>query len=220
MHRKVFEGYFALDKSLRRPVELETTTNKLLSAMDEELLSEQLEESKMLMDEAIEHLERELLKVRTGKASPSMLNGLMVNYYGAKTPIQQVASLGVSDSRTLTIKPFDKSAMPDIERAIFEANLGVTPMNDGEMVRINIPPLTTERRQQLAKQVRAEGETAKISIRNARQDAMKAIKDEVKNGYPEDAGKRKEDEVQSWVNSFNKKVEQTVENKENDVMTL
>lgn len=188
--------------------------------MDEELLSEQLQEAKMLMEEAIEHLERELLKIRTGKASPAMLNGLLVSYYGAKTPLQQVASLGVADSRTLTIKPFDKSAMGDIERAIFEANLGVTPMNDGEMVRINIPPLTTERRQQLAKQVRAEGETAKISIRNARQDAMKAVKDEVKNGYPEDVGKRKEDEVQAWVNGFNKKVEQTVENKEKDVMTL
>ena len=196
------------------------TTNKLLSAMDEELLSEQLEESKMLMDEAIEHLERELLKIRTGKASPAMLSGLMVSYYGAKTPIQQVASVGVADSRTLTIKPFDKSAMGDIERAIFEANLGVTPMNDGEMVRINIPPLTTERRKQLAKQVKAEGETAKISIRNARQDAMKAIKDEVKNGYPEDAGKRMEDKVQGWVNGYNKKVEQTIENKEKDVMTL
>lgn len=188
--------------------------------MDEELLSELLEEAKMLMDEAIEHLERELTKVRTGRASPAMLNGLLVSYYGAKTPIQQVASLGVADARTLTIKPFDKSAMGDIERAIFEANLGVTPMNDGELIRINIPPLTAERRGQLAKQVRAEGETAKISIRNARQDAMKAIKDEVKNGYPEDAGKRKEDEVQGWVNGYNKKVDQTVEGKEKDVMTL
>lgn len=186
----------------------------------DELLGEQLEEAKMMMDEAIEHLDRELLKIRTGTASPAMLNGLLVSYYGAKSPIQQVASIGTADSRTLTIKPFDKSAMGDIERAIFEANLGVTPMNDGEMIRINIPPLTTERRQQLAKQVKAEGETAKISIRNARHDAMKAVKDEVKNGYPEDAGKRKEDEVQGWVNSYNKKVETIVENKEKDVMTL
>ncbi len=186
----------------------------------DELLSEQLEEAKMNMDEAIDHLERELLKIRTGKASPAMLNGLLVSYYGAKTPIQQVASIGTADARTLTIKPFDKSAMGDIERAIFEANLGVTPMNDGEMIRINIPPLTTERRKTLAKQVKAEGETAKISIRNARQDAMKAIKDEVKNGFPEDAGKRKEDDVQGWVNGYNKKVEDIVASKEEDVMTL
>jgi ribosome recycling factor len=110
--------------------------------------------------------------------------------------------------------------MGDIERAIFEANLGVTPMNDGELIRISIPPLTTERRQQLAKQVKAEGETGKISIRNARHDAMKAIKDEVKNGFPEDAGKRKEDEVQCCVNVYNKNVETIVENKEKDVMTL
>lgn len=174
----------------------------------------------MLMDEAVEHLERELLKVRTGKASTAMLSGLMVSYYGARTPIEQVASLGVADSRTLTIKPFDKSAMGDIERAIFEANLGVTPQNDGELIRITIPPLTTERRKQLAKQVKAEGETAKISVRNARQDAMKAIKDEVKNGYPEDAGKRREDEVQGWVNGYNKKIDERVDSKENDVMTL
>lgn len=188
--------------------------------MDEELLSEHLQEAKMMMEEAIEHLERELMKIRTGKASPAMLHGLMVSYYGAKTPLQQVANISTADARTLTIQPFDKSAMSNIERAIFEANLGVTPMNDGELIRITIPPLTTERRQQLAKQVKAEGETAKISIRNVRQDAMKAVKDEVKNGYPEDAGKRREDEVQAWVNGFNKKIEGMIENKEKDVMTL
>lgn len=188
--------------------------------MDEELLSEHLQESKMMMDEAIEHLERELMKIRTGKASPAMLHGLMVKYYGAKTPLQQVANISTADVRTLTIQPFDKSAMGDIERAIFEANLGVTPMNDGELIRINIPPLTTERRQQLAKQVKSEGEVAKISIRNARQDAMKSIKDEVKNGYPEDAGKRREEEVQGWVTAFNKKIETTIETKETDIMTL
>ena len=186
----------------------------------DELLSEKLEEAKMLMDEALEHFERELLKIRTGKASPAMLNGIMVSYYGAKTPLQQVASISSGDSRTLLIKPFDKSAMGDIERAIFEANLGVTPQNDGEQVRINIPPLTTERRQQLAKQVRAEAETSKISIRNARRDAMEAIKKEVKNGYPEDAGKRKEDEVQGWVNQYNERTDKMAEAKENDVMTL
>ena len=186
----------------------------------DELLSEKLEEAKMLMDEAIEHFERELLKIRTGKASPAMLNGIMVSYYGAKTPLQQVASVSTADSRTLTIKPFDKSAMGDIERAIFEANLGVTPQNDGEQVRINIPPLTTERRKQLAKQVRSEAETAKISIRNARRDAMEAIKKEVKNGYPEDAGKRKEDEVQTWVNQYNGQADKLADAKENDVMTL
>jgi len=186
----------------------------------DELLSEQLEEAKMQMEESIEHLERELIKVRTGKASPAMLNGLLVSYYGALTPIQQVANIATADSRTLTIQAFDKTAIPDIERAIFEANLGVTPQNDGELIRINIPPLTTERRQQLAKKVKSEGEAAKVSVRNARRDAMEAIKKEVKGGFPEDAGKRKEEEVQGWVNGFNKKIEAVVENKSNELMTM
>ena len=186
----------------------------------DELLSDQLEESKMLMDEAIAHLEGELIKIRTGKASPVMLQGLMVSYYGAPTPIQQVASVASADSRTLTIQAFDKSAIPDIERAIFEANLGVTPQNDGEIIRITVPPLTEERRKQLAKQVKAEGEKAKVSVRNARQDAMKAIKDEVKNGYPEDAGKRKEEEIEATVKKYYAQIDDKVESKSNEVTTL
>ncbi len=183
-------------------------------------MSEHLEESKLLMEEAIEHLESELLKVRTGKASPAMLSGIKVKYYGAPTSLNQVANVSTADSRTLTIQPFDKTAIGDIERAIFEANLGVTPQNDGELIRIVIPPLTEERRKQLAKQVRAEGEKSKVVLRNVRRDAMEAIKKEVKNGYPEDAGKRKEDQVQSWVDDVNKRIEKTVDSKENDVMTL
>jgi ribosome recycling factor len=186
----------------------------------EDLLSDHLEESKMLMEESIEHLERELVRVRTGKASPAMLNGIMVNYYGVPTPINQTANISTADSRTITIQPFDKSNLPNIEKAIFEANLGVTPQNDGELIRINIPPLTEERRRQLAKIVRSEGEEAKISIRNARRDAMEHIKKEVKNGYPEDAGKRKEDEVQDWTDKYSKRVETIVDNKENEVMTI
>ena len=186
----------------------------------DELLSDQLEESKMLMDEAVAHLEGELLKIRTGKASPVMLSGLLVKYYGALTPLQQVAGVTSSDSRTLNIQPFDKTAIPDIERAIFEANLGVTPQNDGEIIRISVPPLTTERRQQLAKQVKAEGEKAKVSVRNARQDAMKQIKDEVKNGYPEDAGKRKEEEIEAVVKAHYKQIDSKVDSKSEEVMTL
>lgn len=186
----------------------------------DELLSDQLEEAKMLMDEAIAHLEGELQKIRTGKASPVMLSGLMVKYYGAPTPLQQIASVASADSRTLTIQPFDKTAIGDIERAIFEANLGVTPQNDGELIRISVPPLTTERRQQLAKQVKAEGEKAKVSIRNVRQDAMKAIKDEVKGGYPEDAGKRMEDKVEAQVKSYYASIDSKVDTKSTEVTTL
>ena len=186
----------------------------------DELLSEQLEEAKMHMEDSIDHLEKELIKIRTGKASPAMLNGVMVNYWGAPTPINQVANVSTSDSRTLAIQPFDKSSLGAIEKGIFEANLGVTPMNDGDLIRITIPPLTEERRRQLAKQVKAAGEEAKVSIRNVRRDAMEAIKKEVKNGFPEDAGKRKEEQVQGWVDGFSKKIDQVVSDKENDVMTL
>ncbi len=184
------------------------------------LLSEQLEEAQMAMEAAIEHLEGELLKIRTGKASPVMLQGIMVSYYGAPTPLQQVGSVTTTDSRTLSIKPFDKSSIGDIERAIFEANLGVTPQNNGESIMINIPPLTTERRQQLAKQVKAEGEKAKVSIRNVRRDAMEAIKKEVKDGFPEDEGKRKEEQVEGWVKSYYSKVDTMVDKKSVEVTTL
>lgn len=186
----------------------------------DELLSDQLEEAKMTMELAIEHLEGELIKIRTGKASPVMLQGLMVSYYGAPTPLQQVGNVTTTDSRTLSIQPFDKSAIGDIERAIFEANLGVTPQNNGESIMINIPPLTAERRQQLAKQVKSEGEKAKVSIRNVRRDAMDAIKKEVKGGFPEDAGKRKEDEVEGWVKGFYAKIETMVDKKSTEVTTL
>lgn len=186
----------------------------------EDLLSEQLEETKMLMEESIEHLERELIKIRTGKASPAMLSGIMVSYYGVPTPINQTANIGTEDSRTLTIQPFDKSNLGNIEKAIFEANLGLTPQNDGDLIRIGIPPLTEERRRELAKKVKSEGEEAKISIRNARRDAMEAVRKEVKDGYPEDAGKRMEEKVQGWTDSFINKVDEVVDNKEREVMTI
>ncbi len=188
--------------------------------MDEELLADKIAESKMLMEGAISHLEGELLKIRTGKASPAMLSGIMVPYYGSPTPLSQVANLGTSDARTLTIQPWEKNMLAPIEKAIFEANLGLTPMNNGESIMINVPPLTEERRKQMAKMVKDEGETAKISVRNARRDAMEAIKKEVKNGFPEDAGKRKEDEVQSATDSFSKKIDSIVEAKTNEVMTV
>ncbi len=186
----------------------------------DDLLSDQIEECKMLMDGAIEHLNNELLKVRTGKASPSMLSSLMVSYYGAPTPLSQVANLGTSDARTITIQPWEKNMLGPIEKAIFEANLGLTPMNNGDLIMINVPPLTEERRKQFVKMVKAEGETAKISIRNARRDAMEAIKKEVKNGYPEDAGKRMEDEVQNFTNSYSKKIDGIVAAKEEELMTV
>lgn len=176
--------------------------------------------AKEAMDGALEHLAKELSKITTGKANPAMVSGLMVDYYGTPTPLNQVANVGTSDARTITIQPWEKTMLAPIERSIFEANLGVTPMNDGEMVRVPIPPLTGERRKQLVKQAKALGEDAKVSLRGARQKAMSAIKDEVKNGFPEDAGKRKEQDVQGMTNEYGKKVDAYIDAKEKDIMTV
>lgn len=183
-----------------------------------------LEENIMLgqesMEDAIDHLQNELLKIRTGKASPAMISTLTVNYYGSPTPLNQVASVSASDSRTLSIQPWEKAMLGPIEKAIFEANLGLTPMNDGELVRISIPPLTEERRKNLVKNVKSLGEDAKISLRNTRQKLMELVKKEVKDGYPEDAGKRREDEIQKMVTSYGTKVDQIVDLKEKEIMTI
>ncbi|GAB4247341.1 MAG: ribosome recycling factor [Saprospiraceae bacterium] len=179
-----------------------------------------MNEAKGSMDKAIEHLAYELTKVRTGKASPAVLEDITVEYYGAKTPLNQVANVSASDSRTLSIQPWEKKMLPIIEKAIFEANLGVTPMNDGEVVRLSFPPLTEERRKELAKQARHFGEEAKISVRNARHKALDAIKKAVKDGYPEDFGKRREQEVQDMVTEYYKKIDHIVEVKEKDIMKV
>ena len=172
------------------------------------------------MGAAIERLHKELQKLRTGKAAPNMVSDLLVPYYGSPTPMNQVANIAKSDARTLTIQPWEKPMLGPIEKAIFEANLGITPMNDGEMIRISIPPLTEERRKQLVKQAKALGEEAKISIRNARKDAMNSIKKGVKDGFPEDAGKGKEDDVQKATDTFTKEVDRLMEIKEKDIMTI
>lgn len=172
------------------------------------------------MDDSISHLRDELVKIRAGKANPSMINGLSVDYYGTPTPISQVANISTPDSKTLSIQPWEKSMLGPIEQAIFKANLGLTPMNDGENVRINIPPMTEERRKELVKQSKAEGEKAKVSIRSERQKMMDAIKKEVKDGYPEDAGKRKEEEVQKSVKGFSEKIDALISAKEKDILTV
>ena len=158
--------------------------------------------------------------IRAGKASPSMLNGIMVNYYGTPTQLSQVASISTPDGRTLSIQPWEKKILGDIEKAIFEANLGLTPMNDGEFVRITIPALTEDRRKQLVKQTKSLAEDAKVSVRNTRHKMMDFIKKEVKEGYPEDAGKKKEDEVQNVVNNAGKKIDEIIVAKEKDIMTV
>ena len=179
-----------------------------------------LKKGKDFMDQAIDHLQHELGKIRTGKASPAMLGGIMVEYYGNKTPITQVANVSTADARTLSIQPWEKSLLATIERAIFEANLGLTPMNDGEFIRINIPPLTEERRIILVKQAKNLGEEAKVSLRNDRHKMMDFIKSEVKEGYPEDLGKRKEDSVDKMVHDYSDKIDAMIALKEKDIMKV
>lgn len=179
-----------------------------------------IELAKEAMEDSIEHLKKELIKIRTGKAAPAMLNGIRVPYYGNLTPLNQVANVSTSDARTLVIQPWEKSMLGPIEKAIFEANLGLTPQNDGELIRINIPPLTEERRKDLVKNAKALGEDAKVSVRNARHKGMDQIKKAVKDGYPEDAGKRMEDRVQKLTDEYTKKVDELIEAKEKDIMTV
>lgn len=185
-----------------------------------ELLNEILKEGNEQMDESISHLQHGLTKIRAGKASPAIVSSLMVDYYGSPTPMAQVANISSTDSRTLAIQPWEKSMLGPIEKAIFEANLGITPMNNGEVVIINIPPLTEERRLDLVKQSKALGEDGKISLRNIRHKLMDAIKTEVKDGYPEDAGKKREEEVQDYVKASTIKITRLLEAKEKDILTV
>ena len=172
------------------------------------------------MDKAIDHLKHELAKVRTGKASTSLVNDIRVDFYGSPTPMNQVANISTSDARTITIQPWEKSMLSVIEKAIFEANLGITPRNDGEKIHLPIPLLTEERRKDLVKKAKHLGEESKIGVRSARHKALDAIKKEVKDGYPEDAGKNRETEIQDMVNAHGKTVDALIAAKEKDVMTV
>jgi len=178
-------------------------------------------EAKELMDKAIDHLNSELTKVRAGKASPTMLDTVMVDYYGSMTKLGQVANVNTPDSKTLSVQPWEKSMLEPLATAIINANLGLNPMDNGEMLIINIPMLTEDRRKELAKKARAEGEHAKVSIRNARKEANDFIKGEEKNnGLSEDMAKTAESKIQDMTNSYNTKVEEIIAQKEKDIMTV
>ena len=179
-----------------------------------------IETSKESMDASIEHLKHELSKIRTGKASPALLQDIKVEYYGAPTALQQVANVRVEDARTLSIEPWEKKLLGDIEKAIFAANIGSTPQSDGKIIRINLPPLTEDRRKQLAKQAGAAGEKAKVSIRSSRREAIEAIKKEVKNGYSEDEGKRSETQIDDMMKAYYSKIEALSLAKEKEILTV
>ena len=171
-----------------------------------------MDEAKELMQNAIVHLENELAKIRAGKANPKILNDVLVDYYGSPTPLAQVANITVPDPRTIAVQPWEKSMLAPIQKAIMVANLGFNPDNNGEIVRINVPPLTEERRKELVKQSKGVGENAKVSIRNARRDAIDEFKKMVKDGLPE--------EVQKMTDNYNKKVDEILVQKEKDIMTI
>ncbi len=179
-----------------------------------------LDETKDAMFKALKHLEEELHKVRAGKASPDMVSGITVEYYGSPTPIIQVASVKLLDARTLVIVPFERKMIADVERAIFQSNIGITPQNDGENIRLTVPPMTEERRRELVKQSKNHGEQTKIVVRNARKDGNEMIKDLVKNGLSEDIGKDSEEKIQSLTNEYNAKVDKMLVVKEEEIMTI
>jgi len=179
-----------------------------------------LEHTEERMKAAIAHLEKELLHIRAGKASPAMLDGVMVEYYGSLTPLSKIANVSTPDARTVAIQPWEKSIIPAIEKAILNANLGFNPSNNGEVIRINVPVLTEERRRILVKQAHQEGEVAKVSIRTVRKEANESLKKLQKDGLSEDLEKDAEDIVQRRTNDFGIKIENLVKAKEKDIMTI
>jgi ribosome recycling factor len=185
-----------------------------------ELIKKQLTDAKSLMEKALDHCDNELSKIRAGKASPAMLDGVMVDYYGSPTPLSNVGSVNTPDAKTIVVQPWEKSMLSVIEKAIMEANLGVNPQNDGVVIRINVPPLTEERRRDLVKKSKGEAENGKIAIRNIRKDINEKIRKLKTEGVSEDEMKTGEAEVQKLVDSFIIRVDQLMELKEKDIMTI
>lgn len=179
-----------------------------------------LNPAEIKMEKIIEFLREALATVRAGKASPNLLNGITVEYYGNPTPIAQVASVTVPDARTVLIQPWEKKLIGAIEKAIMVANIGLTPSNNGEQIRLTIPPLTEERRKELVKQIKAEAENARIGIRNIRRDVVEAFKKAQKDGMPEDMAKDGETSAQKLTDKFMKKVDELFAAKESEIMTV
>lgn len=186
----------------------------------EEEISFVMDSAKEAMQKSIDHLEKALLKIRAGRANPAMLEGIKVDYYGSLTPLSQVSNITTPDARTLSVQPWEKSLISDIERAIMLANLGLNPQNNGDQVIINIPPLTEERRRDLVKMAKGEAEDCRVGIRSARKDANDEIKKLEKDGLPEDTAKDLESSIQNLTDAYIKKVEDHLATKEADIMKI
>ena len=183
-------------------------------------LSEIFDTARVSMKKAMSFLESELAKIRAGKATPAMLDGLVVDYYGNPTPIDQVGNISAVDARTITIQPWEKNMLQPIERAIIGANLGVNPQNDGVIIRLFMPPLTEERRKEFVKKSNSEGEQAKISVRSIRRDALEQIKKAQKDGLSEDVAKEGEKEIQEITDSFIAQIDKYLSTKEVEIMAV
>lgn len=178
------------------------------------------EMAKEKMDKAVEHLDTELNRIRAGKANTHILDGIVVDYYGTPTPLSQVSNISTPDGKTIAIQAWEKSMIDPIEKAIQNSNVGITPINNGEIIRLIIPPLTEERRIQLVKHVKAEGENARVSLRNSRRDANEEYKQMLKDGASEDEIKRAEDSIQKLTQEYSDKIDKVIEAKEEDIMTI
>ena len=185
-----------------------------------ELIKKQLDDAKAHMEKAIEFCDNELIKIRAGKAMPTMLDGIFVDYYGTPTALNQIGTLNTPDARTLVVQPWEKTMLISIERAIMEANIGLNPQNDGIVIRLNVPPLTEERRKDLVKKVKEEAEKGRIAVRNIRKDANEKIKRSKSEGISDDEIKTGEAEVQKLTDSCIARIDRLMEVKEKDVMTV
>lgn len=179
-----------------------------------------MEDATDSMEKAIKHLEVELTKIRAGKANPQILDGIAVDYYGSSTPLNQVANVSVADARTLTIQPWEKNMIQPIERAIIAANIGINPQNDGQIIRLFLPPLTEERRRELVKRAAAEGEQAKVAVRSIRRDAIENIKKLQKDGLSEDSAKDAEADVQQLTDKYISLIDKHCATKEKEIMAI
>jgi len=193
-----------------------TQKNRLMSQEIQNILNSIKEK----MNKAVLHLESELVKVRAGKANPQMLDGIYVDYYGVNTPLNGVGSITATDARTLVIQPWEKGMLQAIEKAILASNIGLTPQNDGSVIRINLPPLTEERRKDLVKQAKAYAEQAKVAVRNVRKEANDEVKKLQKNGLPEDLAKDAETKIQHITDQYIAKIDEHLAKKEKEIMTV
>ena len=183
-------------------------------------IQQHLNEAKELMEKALAHTSAEFSRIRAGKAMPTMLDGISVDYYGSHMPIAQVASVNSADARTLVIKPWEKNMLSEIEKAIKNSDLGINPQNDGEVIRLNIPPLTEERRKDLVKQAKHDAESGRVRVRNIRKDTNEVLKKLLKEAVSEDAVKEAEGKVQKLTDSYIEKIDHLVRDKETEIMTV